>query len=192
MKIFSKKPVQLFAKNKLGRVALLALVLAGSLQSCIIITDNNGGTHGRDGKAYFGIDYDWNPPYAYWDDNPSVPDNPFFGENYRSQRGVYDFEYFVNQYEYWWGTYEIFINHGLPGGPNGEDGINGNDSFLMLICNDDGFYFENWEEYGGFRTLEDGTQIIEFDRDGQKVRITMQKADVRTRPTHNEPKYKAE
>ncbi|MGC6532879.1 MAG: hypothetical protein ACON34_07725 [Flavobacteriales bacterium] len=177
-------------RKRFGLALVLTLVGLASMQSCIIITD--GGNHGQEGRAYFGIDYDWNPPYSYWDNNPSVPDNPFFGEYYRTLDGIYDFEYFINPYEYWWGTYEIYVNPGTAGGPNGEDGLDGADTYLMLICNDNGFYFEGWEDCSCTRTLEDGTQIIELDKGDKKYRIEMRKADVRTRPSENIPKFRAD
>ena len=55
-------------------------------------------------------------PAQLQDDNPAVPDNPFFGEYHRTLDGIYDFEYFINPYEYWWGTYEIYVNPGTASG----------------------------------------------------------------------------
>lgn len=178
-------------RKKTTRIGLVLFTLLSiGMTSCLVVTDDRG-RHGLDGRAYFGIDYDWNPPYSYWDNNASVPNNPFFGEMYRTMEGVYQFEYFINPYEYWYGTYEIFINPGLPGGPYGEDGIDGADNFLLLICNENGFYFEGWESCDCYRTLEDGTVVVEMDRDGQRYRVAMKKTTTSLRPSIHVPKYRA-
>ena len=161
------------------------------MSSCIVITDEDYGPHGDDGRAYFAIDYDFNPPYSYWDNNPSMPNNPFFGEYYRTMDGTYNFEYFINPYDYWYGTYTIHINRGEDGQPFGVAGADGADTYLMLICNDDGFYFEGWEDCFCTRTeMEDGTIILEKDLGDKKMRVEMKKTNIDVRPTQNVPKYK--
>ncbi|MCB0409103.1 MAG: hypothetical protein KDD29_02725, partial [Flavobacteriales bacterium] len=106
---------------------ILAIIFPLFFTSCIVI-DNTPGPPGRDGRAYFGVDYEHRAPYSYWDNNKSIPYNPVIGDYYRTSPGLYDFEYFINEYDYWYGTYEIWVNRGGPGGPHGEPGYNGLDT----------------------------------------------------------------
>ena len=143
--------------------------------SCVVI-DTTPGPNGRDGNAYFGVDYEYEAPYSYWDNNESIPFNPALGEYYRTNPGIYEFEYFINEYEYWYGTYEIWINPGGIGGPNGEPGYDGLDSYLMLIADPHGFHehifhgktsvtplvIENKEEKFNYRiTIQKGNKLTE-------------------------------
>jgi hypothetical protein len=179
-------------KNYLHRlIYLLGIVGLVSFQSCIIIEDDEVryGPDGRDGKAFFSIDYDWNPPYSYWDNNPSMPDNAFYGEYYRTNPGVYDFEYYVSPWEYWWGTYEVFVYPGMPGQPNGIPGANGSDTYLKMICNDEGFYFEGDVDCTCIRTVEANGDIVVEVKDAERhFKVTMRKALVKDRPSVNQPK----
>lgn len=158
------------------------------MTSCINYTDY--GQRGEDGRAYFGIDYDFNPPYSYWDDNMSVPQNPYFGEFYRSEPGIYDFEYFINPWEYWWGTYTLYENEGEWGGTNNTPGQPGADTFFLLICNENGFYSETWED-DWYRTAvnENGTVLIE-GTDGARFKLEMRKSTVTERPAKGNPKFR--
>jgi len=161
---------------------LLSLMMLGSvLTGCIIIEEMDYGDHGRDGKAYFGIDYDTFEPYSYWDNNPSLPYSPWYGEMYRSNPGTYNFEYFINQDEYWYGTYTLRINHGQPGQANNIPGLDGTDTYLLLICNRNGFYFEDWENCACTRTSTEDSQTIEMDHGDYKFSIEMKKTTVRER-----------
>lgn len=168
----------------------LPLLLIGllSFSSCIIVSDY--GPNGKNGKAFFGIDYDFEPPYSYWDNNPSMPNSPFFGEMYRSNPGIYQFEYFVSPFEYWYGTYQIRINPGQPGQPYGEPGRDGQDSYLLLICNEDGFYFDDWTGCNcGYRAIEGDTHIFEIESGRSNFRVEMKKAHVNERAPEGIPKY---
>lgn len=153
------------------------------LSSCVIV-DNSPGPCGRDGLAYYGIDYDQYPPYSYWDNNNSLPYNPVLGQYYRTAPGTYDFEYFINRHEYWYGTYQIWINRGEPGRPNGRPGMDAPDNYLMMICNPNGFYEyrENWKVNENEPLVID-QQIGEFH-----YKLTIQKGNVLTRPAQA-PKY---
>mgnify|MGYP006928220116 CR=1 FL=1 len=170
--------------------AMMVAIIATMLSSCIVITDSEYGPDGKDGRAYFGIDYDWNPPYSYWDNNVNVPDNPFFGEHYRTHPGTFEFEYFLNEYDYWYGTYSMWVIHGEHGQPYNQPGADGADNYLLLICNENGFYFERWDECDCYRTLADGTQVIEFQEGDKHFKIEMKKTNTTERPTRNVPKYK--
>ncbi|MCB0380621.1 MAG: hypothetical protein KDD24_05140 [Flavobacteriales bacterium] len=167
--------------KKLNILSILSLVLF--LSSCIIV-DNSPGPNGRDGLAYFGVDYDRRPPYSYWDNNNSIPYNPILGEYYRSAPGTYRFEYFVNEFDYWYGTYQIWVNRGGPGRPNGRPGIDATDNYMMLICNPNGFYEyrENWKLNENEPLVID-QQIGEF-----YYKITIQKGSTLTRKSQS-PKF---
>lgn len=162
---------------------VFAMVASVCLSSCIIVSSEyDYGPNGNPGKAFYGIDYDFNAPYSYWDNNQSVPDNPWFGEMYRTSGGIYDFEYFINPWEYWYGTYELRQNPGQPGQPYGEPGFDGNDSYLLLICNDDGFYFEDWESCDCIYRNADGTVTVDIENDKQNFKIVMKKTTIHERP----------
>lgn len=177
--------------NFLGMICIV-----GALSSCVTVIETNiPGPDGLPGRAYFGIDYDTRPPYSYWDNNPNVPVDPFFGEYYRSNPGFYDFEYFINQYDYWYGSYEIWVYAGGPGRPYGEPGRDGADSYLLLICNPDGPY--EWRKANSdtsenisIEEGEDGWITVTKTYDGGGITIKMKKANINERPTHNTPKFK--
>ncbi|HAP70039.1 MAG TPA: hypothetical protein DCR04_10005 [Flavobacteriales bacterium] len=173
--------------KSLFKIASVAVGFATLLASCTFIVDPVQGPDGRPGDAFFGIDYDYAMPYSYWDNNNNIPNNPVLGSFYPTSTGVYEFEYFINPYEYWYGTYRIFRNAGGPGGANGQIGLPGLDTYLMLICNPDGFY----EERGNYkRTAEIGeTIVIEEMVGNNKIHIELTKTTTNIRPTVNEPKY---
>lgn len=162
---------------------IVAILLPLMFTSCIVV-DNTPGPRGRDGRAYFGVDYDYQAPYSYWDNNPSIPYNPILGEYYRTAPGLYRFEYFINDYDYWYGTYEIWVNRGGPGGPQGQPGFDGRDSFLMLICDPNGFYEyrDNWK-------MNPNEPLVIERKDGEfNYKITIQKGNINDRPAQ-EPKF---
>jgi len=171
--------------NRYFRFFTTALLFTLLLSSCIEV--NTYGPHGPRGRAYFGIDHDWSPPYSYWDNNQALPNNPFFGEYYRTNSGVYNFEYFINPFEYWYGTYEIWELEGEPGYSDGRPGRRGPDNYLMLICNPNGFYFDGWSE-GTFSHRSGDTLVVETTTDEHKFRIEMIRT-TRTKRAPEKPKY---
>jgi len=177
-----------FKRRSVFAGALNSIALALFLSSCIIVTDY--GPNGMSGKTYFGIDYDYNAPYSYWDNNPSTPGSPFFGEYYRSHPGTYQFEYFVNPFEYWYGTYQLRTNPGQPGQPYGEPGRDGTDNYLLMICNDDGFYFESWADCNcGYRSDDGDLFIYDIESEKSNYRIEMRKTSIDKRKPQALPKY---
>jgi len=160
---------------------ILPIIIASIFTSCIVV-DNTPGPCGRDGNAYFGVDYEHHAPYSYWDNNNSIPYNPVLGEYYYTYPGVYNFEYYVNPHDYWYGTYEIWINRGGQGGPHGEPGYDGTDTYLMLICDPNGFHEHD------YRMNVDEPLVIEKKSGKYNYRITIQKGNDLIRPTH-QPKY---
>lgn len=167
------------------RILLIFAVVAGLLNTACINEANIIGPAGLPGLAFFGVDYQYNPPYSYWDNNPNIPQNPILGEYYPTNPGIYEFEYFFNAYEYYFGTYEIWINPGQPGQPYNTPGVNGLDSYLMLICDAQGIF--------EFRTNKKGElePIIIEERFGDKnYRITLYKTSVANRVPQGTPKYK--
>lgn len=172
------------------RSIFLIAVLSTFLSSCITLIDQ--GPRGNDGKVYYGIDYDYSTPYSYWDNNPNIPNNPYFGEMYRTERGTYDFEYFINPYEYWYGTYRLYQNNGAPGGNYGEPGANGADTYFLMICNENGFYSEEWEECNCYRTAEaDGSITVTGENTNTgKFEVKLKKVTVSERAPKGVPKYK--
>lgn len=172
------------------RSIFLIAVLSTFLSSCITLIDQ--GPRGNDGKVYYGIDYDYSTPYSYWDNNPNIPNNPYFGEMYRTERGTYDFEYFINPYEYWYGTYRLYQNNGAPGGNYGEPGANGADTYFLMICNENGFYSEEWEECNCYRTAEaDGSVTVTGENPNTgKFEVKLKKVTLSERAPKGAPKYK--
>ena len=151
--------------------------------SCIVV-DNSPGPNGRDGQAYFGVDYEYRAPYSYWDNNSSIPYNPVLGEYYQTHAGLYEFEYFINPYDYYYGTYEVRINRGGVGGSHGEPGYDGMDTYLMFIADPNGFHTHG----DGYRMNESKPVVIEKKTGKYNYKITIQKGTVLTRKSHN-PKY---
>ena len=164
---------------------ILSLFFISLLTSCIVV-DNTPGPRGRDGRAFFAVDYERHAPYSYWDNNPSIPFNPILGEYYITRPGIFDFEYFVNPHDYWYGTYEVWVERGGLGGPNGQPGFDGLDTYLMLICDPNGFH----EHRDHWRTNNNEPLVIEKNEGDLNFKITIQKGNVNIRPA-NEPKYKS-
>ena len=167
--------------KKLNHILIFILTLF--FTSCIIV-DNTPGPRGRDGRAYFGVDYEHQAPYSYWDNNPSIPYNPILGDYYFTRPGIYEFEYFINPHDYWYGTYEVWINRGGPGGPHGEPGFDGADSYLMLICDPGGFH----EHRHNWRVNENEPLVINKTDGILNFKLTIQKGNVLTRPAQ-QPKF---
>ena len=173
--------------KSLFKIVSVALGISIFLSSCVFVVDPVQGPDGRPGDAFFGIDYDYALPYSYWDNNASIPNNPILGSFYPTNTGIFEFKYFINPYEYWYGTYRIFRNVGGPGSSNGQVGYPGLDTYLMLICNPDGFYEERGNNK---RTAEFGeTIVIEELVGNNKIRIEMTKTTTEIRPTTQDPKY---
>jgi hypothetical protein len=162
---------------------ILAIIAPLIFTSCIVV-DNSPGPNGRDGYAFYGVDYEHRAPYSYWDDNNSVPFNPVLGEYYRTNPGLFEFEYFINPHDYYYGTYEVWANRGGLGGPHGEPGYDGIDTYLMLIADPEGYH----EHANGYR-LNDNEPIIVEKKIGEfNYKITIQKGNVQTRKAQD-PKY---
>ena len=152
-----------------------------ALQSCVVVV-NEPGPPGFPGLAYFGINYHVYAPYSYWDNNPSIPLNPVFGRYYPTNPGIYEFEYFISETEYWYGTYQTFVNPGGMGGPRGEPGFNGADSYLMLMCDDMGFSEYRTEyTYKNGETAYDKEIVIEENVGDKHYIIKMKKTTVSDR-----------
>ncbi len=168
---------------------ILVSLIATSLTSCIVVTDGPPGPNGYSGNAYVGVSYDDYEPYSYWDNNPDVPNNPYFDEYYGTIPGLYEFEYFVNRNDYYYGTYEVWVNPGGAGRPNGIAGRNGADSYLLLICNQNGPYEDRKSKAGDLEMtkLSDGSLEYTVRNADGGMKVTMKKADRRSRTPH-EPK----
>lgn len=162
---------------------MLAIIAPLFFTSCIVV-DNSPGPNGRDGNAYFGVDYERRAPYSYWDNNSSIPFNPILGEYYLTRPGIYDFEYFINPYDYYYGTYEVYINRGGLGGAHGEPGFDGLDTYLMFIADPDGYHLHG----DSFKTGGSEPIVIEQKTDKYNYKITIQKGNVNTRDA-KPPKY---
>lgn len=161
---------------------LSAVFLLTSCYYEVTNTSTSYGPPGRNGVAYFGIDYDFGNLYSYWDNNPSIPENPIIGQYYYTYPGVYEFEYFINEFEYWYGTYEVFINLGGPGRPHNQPGFDGRDTYLLLICNPNGPYEERASNKKATSTNE--PIVIEKNEENHRYRIVMQKTTIQERQPH--------
>ena len=162
---------------------ILAIITPLFFTSCIVI-DNTPGPNGHNGNAYFGVDYEHVAPYSYWDDNNSIPFDPILGEYYHTRPGVYEFEYFINPYDYYYGSYEIWINYGGVGGSHGEPGYNGSDTYLMFIADHDGFH----EHTSGYKMDVNEVVVIEQKSGELNYKITVKKGNTKIRPAH-QPKF---
>jgi len=178
------KQMRLFRRTVILLMATIAFGACHNHQD-YHIHDIGPGPHGRDGFAFLAIDYTWSHPYSYWDDNPDIPYNPLIGHAHQTFPGIYEFEYFIDPWEYWYGTYEIWINLGGPGGPHGEPGFDGADNYFTLFCDPDGFWMDL--ESGFYKKDASDEIVIEKQDENVTMRITMKKAHVKDRKAH-EPK----
>jgi len=162
---------------------ILVLTLPLFFTSCVVI-DNTPGPDGRDGAAFFGVDFEHSAPYSYWDNNRSIPYDPILGDYYYTSPGIFEFEYFINPDDYWYGTYEVWINYGGRGGQHGEPGYDGLDTYLMLIADPGGYHFHE----DGYRLNNEGPLVVEKKEGKYNYRITIQKGNRNTRKAQ-EPKF---
>jgi len=174
-------------KGKQTKKMLAGLAIA-LLGSCTHV-DHTPGPDGYPGDVYFGVDYEDYVPYSYWDNNESIPLDPMLGAYYPTYAGLYHFEYFINEEEYWYGTYELYRNLGGPGGSHGEHGYDGLDSYLMLICDPYGYHEHRMDH----KTMPayDQPLVVEKKVGDKNYRITIQKANVKDRPAQT-PKFRRE
>lgn len=177
---------------KLLKHTLLASLVAILFSSCVAHEHPRPhyGPHGFDGLAFFGIDYDIAHPYSYWDNNPSIPYNPLVGHYYNTAPGLYEFEYYVNPREFWYGTYEVWINYGGPGQPNGYPGYDGLDTYLLMICDPYGYYEVRGSAKIDEEALKTTPMVIERKEGNKNFKITLYKGDPSKRKTH-EPKFRS-
>ena len=161
----------------LNKVILLAIALV-QFTSCVRVV-NAPGPSGRNGLAFFSVDYEDAAPYSYWDNNHSIPLDPILGEYYQSGTGIFEFEYFINKYEYFYGTYEIYRNFGELGRPYGEPGLDAADNFFMLIADPWGYHMhvDNWKT-----STANGPLEIETTNGRNAMKVTISKAHVADRP----------
>ena len=167
-------------------ILLFGLFFLSLLSSCVYVVDAPG-PDGRPGNAYYGVDYRVHMPYSYADNNPAIPYNPVLGNYYLTQPGTYEFEYFVNPYDYWYGTYSVYINPGEPGGPRGYAGRDGRDTYLMMICEYDGFY--EIRGMGKTDTNADKTVTISGMDSNNRYEVTMTRTSVSERQPRLEAKF---
>ena len=166
---------------------IYALVVVMMSVSCIVVYDH--GPDGLDGEAFFGLDYHFSAPYSYWDDNPYIPYDPVLSQFYWTEPGTYDFEYFVNEYDYWHGTYSIWIEQGTSGGPYNEPGIDGIDTYLMLFCDPNGWHEDRFEYKDAQLYRDKDELVIESNSNGRKFKLEMSSSNTLERPTRKSPKW---
>jgi len=89
-------------------------------------------------------------------------------------------------------TYTLHRNLGEHGGSYGTTGRDGDVAYLLLICNQDGFYYEGWDECSCYRTQNaDGSITITGADDLHGTfELTMKKASVTERAPVGTPKFK--
>jgi len=163
---------------------LICAIIAPLFFSSCIVIDRTPGPNGHDGNAYFGVDYEHRPPYSYWDNNSAIPFNPILGEYYLTQPGLYEFEYFINEFDYYYGTYEVWINRGGVGGPYGEPGYNGIDTYLMFIADPYGYH----QYTSGYKMELNEPLIVEKKYGEFNYKISLKKGNTKTRPAQ-QPKF---
>lgn len=164
--------------------AFILLALLG-LSSCVTIVEPYGPP-GRDGRAYFGVDYDYQAPYGYWDNNPSIPVDPFLGEYYPTHYGLFDFEFYETEDDYWYGTYEVFINRGGPGLPHGEPGYDGANTYLMLVLGPRGPYeHRKAKQDESIEWITQSKTELEYviEHNGGKAHVKMYRTNKAKRPS---------
>ncbi|MFT4985141.1 MAG: hypothetical protein ACI8U0_000773 [Flavobacteriales bacterium] len=185
-RIYQTIPITM--KNSLPkylRTLSLMLFVGLMLSSCRKHDQYEQGPRGYDGRAFFAVSYTNFNPYSYGDNNPSIPNNPILDEYYTSNSGVYEFEYFVNPFEYWYGTYELGINFGGPGGDFGEPGLNGRDTYLTLFCDPHGFY----EQRTMGKSIDEEPIIKVGSTKDVQCKMIMKKVHINDRSPQLETKY---
>lgn len=123
---------------------MLVLVLVFLISGCT----GPAGADGEDGKAFFKLTNADNTLWSYSHNNGSVPSRIQLNQDYDSSPGTYSFDYecryYVDPVSYyyiiWSGTYRIWVHEGEKGEDggwfwqSGDDGENGENSYLSLYC----------------------------------------------------------
>lgn len=164
------------------KLSWMPVLLFAVLSSACYEVVHTPGPPGRDGLAFFAINYEHVHPYSYWDNNPAVPYNAILGYDYQTYPGIYEFEYFINPHDYWYGTYEIWVNPGGPGLPDGEPGFDGMDNFFTLICDPEGFHTHlNGHNYGYGKKGDKEQVVVIENKEGQSLKIILRKGNIKDR-----------
>ena len=123
---------------------LLFLIFIVFLLSCKG-PDGLDGQDGADGISSLSITWIFSP-FAFYSNNPGLPDIGYNGTYYKSNAGEYYFEYIAWDDSYWNGYYKIIVNQGEAGEPgelgglfgepgaDGEDGADGANIYFELSC----------------------------------------------------------
>lgn len=170
-----------------------ALLMIGS-SGCIVQDSPDpcyGGYDGRDGRSFFSVDWSTDVPDYLSTNNTAIPPVFTYGDYYESAPGTFDLYYegsFVEDCcpkEYFWDvTFDVWFNAGTVGGPCGQNGFDGADSYLTLITSPYGPYESRINktipsEVNGMKVISDtGKEIILEKTDGDlTMRITYKALD---------------
>ncbi len=168
------------------KLLMLVLIAAVLFMSC----KGENGVDGMDGRAFLTVTSSDGLLYAFIDNNSSRPGIFYAGQTYRVVPGLYDYAYESRAYNtdgtyyyaQWVGKYSIHINEGEEGSEgkifwqSGEDGENGVDSYLTLLCNFDGPYQMriNKIQQETVRTIPDSVVTMKILRGEYVLNITAQ------------------
>ncbi len=129
----------------LGLIILMAQVIPGCHMHVydddpiVIIPPCNNGPSGYNGSSFLGLDYWTVEPSYIWGNNTAIPSYFHYGLNYLSNPGTF-YLYYEGSYidgcclvQYYWDVeYNVWYHPGSVGGPCGQPGVNGADSFLTI------------------------------------------------------------
>lgn len=173
----------------------LAFLLMQALSGCMVhVYDEdpvvnppcNYGPNGADGFSFLALDYSSVAPDYIWGDNMAIPSAFYFGEFYNSAPGTFNL-YYEGGYmqgccfvEYYWDVeYNIWFHPGTSGGPCGQAGLNGADSFLTIWMDPEGPDFAriNKKEDVDMKVELDTPEkkIVEFTREGVSMKVVYTK-----------------
>lgn len=133
------------------KIAILSLVLFATGCQVNVYDDDpgpppcGGGPYGLDGQAFIALDYSSVEPSYIWGNNGRIPSHFAYGQYYLSNPGTYDLYYegsFLDGccvVDYYWDiSYDLWYHPGTAGGPCGQPGMDGADSFLTIFMDPDG------------------------------------------------------
>lgn len=170
-------------------ILFYSLLLVIMSSSCEI--NHEYAPQSRDGESYFGVDYHFSPPFSYWDDNPAIPYEICLGDFYWSEPGIYEFEYFVNSFDYWYGNYTLYQNYGFADAPYSEPGMDGIDTYHTLFCDPNGWHEDRFDNKENVKVHRDKDHlVVDIQKNGTRFQMEMFKTDIISRPSIRLPKWK--
>ena len=120
----------------------------------------------------------------YWDNNPSIPSDYFWGEYYRSRAGTFEYEYALGDGFVYFGHYTLVANYTTSSTHHYHD--DPDDRYYSFYLLDGGAHVDYYNaKTTGVQALRDTT----FSAGGYQMTVTRNRIPVKQFTSTKQPKY---